>query len=241
MEVIMKKRDVVLRISLLGLVAVVLGTAAAMAGSEGGMVPEVAVASVEEGEATPLPRSAKLPKEMTETERAIFEAVSVLRKPRTAIAAQDPGAPPYGCEIEHVLFMGTAWRVLLDDWVDQSQPNLWECWVEGYNDENAPPADSILLGDDDGSTVGSLRYYADEDFGLWWGLYRGESLLGYCAGNVYDCGGYWGDEKIFDSSWTCEESLVVVLWDHRDPPAAPVLVAFEQFEDVPWDEYGTCD
>jgi len=239
MEVIMKKRDVVLRISLLGLVAVVLGTAAAMGGSEGGMVPEVAEASAKEGVATRAPRALKLPEEMTEEEKVIFEAIAALRNPR-GITVQNPDSPPYGCEIEHVLFMGTAWRVLLDDWVDHSQPNLWKCWVEGYNEENAPPADSIALGDDDGSTVGSLRYHADEEFYLWWGLYRGESLLGYCAGNVYDCGGYWGDEKIFDGYWTCEESLVVVLWDHRNLPAAPLLFWFEQFDDVPWDEYGTC-
>jgi len=110
MEVIMKKRDVVLRISLLGLVAVVLGTAAAMGGSEGGMVR---MTRVEVGMAGEVPTALKLPEEMTEEEKLIFARVGALRAERTP-AVRSEAEFPYGCELDAAYFMGNAyWKRLL--------------------------------------------------------------------------------------------------------------------------------
>jgi hypothetical protein len=70
-------------------------------------------------------------------------------------------------------------------------------------------------------------------------LMRGDTTLGYCSGNVYDC----GRNNIYLSAYgpvTCEESLIAVLWDLRPPHYGALAFGYEIFEDVPWDEYDTC-
>ena len=81
MEVTMRERNVGIRMLLLGLVAVVLGTAAAVGVSEGKgrSEPTVAVAA-EVSAPTSEPRRLKLPEEMTEAERERWDRVLELRR-----------------------------------------------------------------------------------------------------------------------------------------------------------------
>ena len=149
--------------------------------------------------------------------------------------------------------IGNQYFLFLDDYswkfpdATVHHANFWACWIPEFNAEAAyydavpHPVDTVnVLPLELEAAEGSILNSYDGNFNLQWGLMRGDTLLGYCSGNARACG--HGHYYVNEPDFTCQESLIVTLWDNRYPPeGVHLLFGYEIFEDVPWDEYGACN
>lgn len=218
----MKTWGAVLRYSLLGLVALVLGTAAFSSGSEVGVVPEVAVAAegVSAGEAAT--SRFVFPEEMPAEEKERWARVLEMRNGGSLMDPWWDDEIPHGCPGPSVEFWGLNHEIRID-----GHDGFFECWVPEHN---SAQGDSI--------SYSSLIHPSNWHFNLQWGYFRGDTLLDYCNWNTYYCG--MQTEYVSNAYYTCEESLLVVLWDERPPGSGPLLFGYEIFDGIPWEEYYPC-
>jgi hypothetical protein len=230
------------------------------------MLPEVAVAAEERVTERPSASGFTFPEEMSAVERERW--TSVLEMRREGAPARDDITEhphywwdqiPYGCDAPAVYDIGSQYWISFDDgdwagaWWEETPAGpghgtneiFWACFIPEYNSavtmyDTIPAGYTWSSGANDWVPQStSFLYSGDENFSVQWAMMRGETMLDYCGGNASECARgqltYYAD----DGGFTCEESLVVVMWDLREPGWGLVF-GYEIFDDVPWDEYFVC-